>query len=61
LKDVKIYVLSGGFNGWLKAYNQEQDRSLYIEEYDASQWRNDGQNNYLHKLDSAFLDFASSV
>ena len=58
VKNIKILVLSGGFNEWLKQF-QGKDGD-YIAEFDKSQWNVDPQNNFLHKLDSAFLDFVQS-
>ena len=59
-KHVKVYVLSGGFHGWLKAFAARSDVSDYISEVDEAQWRRDMLGNYLHVLDSQFLEFAQN-
>ena len=53
----KLYVLSDGFFGWLKRYVGTPEESQFIQDYDATQWRQDSVGNYLHVLDSQVLEF----
>jgi rhodanese-related sulfurtransferase len=58
IKNIQIHVLSGGFQEWLKNFAGKSEQDKYIEDFDPSQWIKDTFGNYLHVLDSQFLEFA---